>query len=56
MRPEIEAAVELYEGMPLPGRKHWRERAVPSIKFQDEAEQAEFLKALDEIDAESQKA
>ena len=32
MRDQIDAALTLYEGMNEAGRKHWRERAVPSIR------------------------
>jgi len=50
MREELLAALELYEGMPLAGRTHWRRRAVPSIEFESEEERAAFLAALDRID------
>jgi len=50
VRDQLEDALDLYEGMNEAGRKHWRERAVPSIKFADEEERREFLENLDRID------
>ena len=50
MRDELEDAVELYEGMPSQGKKHWREKALPSIEFETEEEKSEFMAALDKID------
>ncbi|MFQ5895082.1 MAG: hypothetical protein ACE5JJ_04600 [Nitrospinota bacterium] len=51
MRKQLDDAIELYQGMPPEGRKHWRERAVPSIKFESEEERRLFLEDLDRIDA-----
>jgi hypothetical protein len=48
MREELEDVLELFEGMPPEGRRHWRERALPSIDFESDAERAEFVAALDE--------
>jgi hypothetical protein len=48
MREELEDVLELYEGMPPEGQRHWRERALPSVTFESEAERVEFLAALDE--------
>lgn len=50
MREELEAALELYEGMTQAGRKHWRERALPSVPFESEEERTLFLENLDRID------
>ena len=50
MRDDLMAAVDLYEGMPETGRPHWRARALPSIKFEDEAEKKTFIADLDRID------
>jgi hypothetical protein len=50
MREELEEVLELYEGMPLEGQEHWRARSLPSVQFESEAEQAEFLEALRERD------
>ena len=50
MRDQIDAALTLYEGMNEAGRKHWRERAVPSIRFEDDEERKLFLENLDRID------
>lgn len=50
MREELDAAIELYEGMPLAGRAHWRERALPSIRFESEEEKKKFIEDLDRID------
>ena len=50
MRKELDDALELYEGMNEAGRTHWRERAVPSIRFKDDAERNLFMENLDRID------
>ena len=50
MREDLEDALDLYEGMNEAGRKHWRERAAPSISFQSEEERKLFLDNLDRID------
>ncbi len=50
MRDQIDAALTLYEGMNEAGRKHWRERAVPSIRFEGDEERRLFLENLDRID------
>ena len=42
MREDLEDALDLYEGMNEAGRKHWRERAAPSISFQSEEERKLF--------------
>src|SRR5262249_46712008 len=48
MRDDLEAAWDLFEGMPLEGQKHWRERALPSVTFESDAERHEFIAGLDE--------
>jgi len=48
MREELEAVLELYEGMPPVGQEHWRERSLPCVEFQSESEREEFLAALHE--------
>jgi hypothetical protein len=48
MREELEAVLELYEGMPPEGQIHWRARSLPSVRFESEAEREEFLAALGE--------
>lgn len=50
MRKELDAAIELYQGMPLAGRTHWRARALPSIRFESEEEKKKFIEDLDRID------
>ena len=50
MRDELEKALDLYEGMPEAGRRHWRDRAIPSIKFENEDERKLFMENLDRID------
>ena len=50
MRPELEEVLTLYEGMPEAGKRHWRERSLPSIQFENDAEREEFTRALDQID------
>ncbi|MBI3128417.1 MAG: hypothetical protein HYZ11_12495 [Candidatus Tectomicrobia bacterium] len=50
MRKELDDALTLYEGMNEAGRRHWRERAVPSIRFADDAERELFLENLGRID------
>ena len=50
MREELEDALDLYEEMNETGRKHWRERAVPSISFRSDEEQNLFMENLDRID------
>jgi hypothetical protein len=50
MREELEAAWDLYEGMPPEEQRHWRERSLPSVQFESDAERAEFLAGLDERD------
>jgi len=50
MRKELDDALTLYEGMNEAGRRHWRERAVPSIRFTDDAERELFLENLGRID------
>lgn len=50
MRDDLDAAITLYEGMKEEGRRHWRARAVPSIKFESEEEQRLFLEDLDRLD------
>ncbi len=47
MRDKLDDALTLYEGMNEAGRKHWRERAVPSIKFDSKEERKLFLENLD---------
>ncbi len=54
MRDELDDALTLYEGMNAAGRRHWRERAVPSIKFRSEEERALFLENLDRIDRDEE--
>ncbi len=50
MREDLEDALDLYEGMNEAGRKHWRERAAPSISFRSEEERTLFMENLDRID------
>jgi hypothetical protein len=50
MREELEAVLELFEGMPPEGQVHWRARSLPSVRFESEAEREEFLTALGERD------
>ena len=50
MRDKLDDAFTLYEGMNEAGRKHWRERAVPSIQFESAEEQKLFLDNLHRID------
>ncbi len=50
MRKELDDALTLYEGMNEAGRRHWRVRAVPSIRFADAAERNLFMENLDRID------
>jgi hypothetical protein len=50
MRDHLDNALTLYEGMNEAGRKHWRERAVPSIKFEGAEERKLFLDNLDRIE------
>ena len=50
MRDELEKVVDLYEGMPLEGQEHWRDRSLPSIRFESDAEREEFVAALRERD------
>lgn len=52
MRTELEEVVTLYEEMPVAGKRHWRERSLPSIEFESDAEREEFIRALDQIDKE----
>jgi hypothetical protein len=55
MREDLEDALDLYEGMNEAGRKHWRERAAPSISFQSEEERKLFLGNLDRIDRDEER-
>lgn len=55
MREDLEDALDLYEGMNEAGRKHWRERAAPSISFQSEEERKLFLDNLDRIDRDEER-
>ena len=50
MRDKLDDALTLYEGMNEEGRKHWRERAVPSIQFESEEERKLFLDNLGRIE------
>ena len=50
MRAELEEVLTLYEEMPEAGKRHWRERSLPSIRFENDAEREEFTRALDQID------
>ena len=50
MREDLEDALDLYEGMNEAGRKHWRERAAPSIRFESEEERKLFMDNLDRIE------
>lgn len=50
MRDELEQVLDLYEGMPLEGQEHWRDRSLPSIQFESDAEREEFVTALRERD------
>lgn len=50
MRKALDDALELYEGMNEAGRAHWRDRAVPSIRFEDGEERDLFMENLDRID------
>ncbi len=54
MRDHLDDALTLYEGMNEAGRKHWRERAVPSIRFESEEERKLFLDNLDRIEREEE--
>ena len=50
MRDHLDDALTLYEGMNEAGRKHWRERAVPSIQFESAEERKLFLDNLNRIE------
>ncbi len=50
MRDKLDDALTLYEGMNEAGRKHWRERAVPSIQFENDEERKLFSDNLDRIE------
>jgi hypothetical protein len=50
VRKPLDDALVLYEGMNEAGRAHWRERAVPSIRFESAEERSLFLENLDRID------
>ena len=50
MRDELEEVLDLYEGMPPEGQQHWKRRSLPSVKFESEAEQQEFMAELKQRD------
>jgi hypothetical protein len=50
MRDDLEDVLDLYGGMPPDGQQHWRERSLPSVEFQSDAERDEFLAALRQRD------
>lgn len=52
MRNQLESVLELFEGMPPAGQRHWRERALPSIEFESDEERQEFLDELQDLDKE----
>ena len=55
MRDKLDDALTLYEGMNEAGRKHWRERAAPSIRFESEEERKLFMDNLDRIDRDEER-
>ncbi len=50
MRDQLEAVLELFGGMPPGGQQHWRERSLPSIKFESDDERREFLDELGDLE------